>query len=124
MNNSRPINLNPLTIKLPVMALVSILHRISGVLIFFLIPILLSSLSKSLASPEGLAQVKEAWQGPLAQMFIWLFIGSLVFHLIAGIRHLLMDIHIGDSLCAGRWGARCVIISFILVFGLMYCCWR
>ena len=120
---NRPININPLTIRLPVMAVVSILHRISGILVFLLIPILLSALGKSLASPEGLAQIKDAWSAPLVQLFIWALVGSIIFHLIAGIRHLLMDMHMGDSLMAGRWGARIVIICSLLVFIGAYWVW-
>lgn len=102
------------------MAIVSILHRASGVLVFLLIPLLLSALGQSLASPEGLAQVKETWSTPLYQLFIWAFIGGMIFHLFAGIRHLLMDIHIGDSLCAGRFGARLVIVCSIVAFIAAY----
>ncbi len=102
------------------MAFVSILHRISGVLVFLLIPLLLSALGRSLASPEGLAQVKDAWSTPIYQLFVWAFIGGMIFHLFAGIRHLLMDIHIGDSLCAGRLGARLVIICSVVAFIAAY----
>lgn len=116
MKATRPININPLTIRLPVMALVSIMHRISGILVFLLIPLLLGALGRSLASPEGLAQVKEAASAPLAQLFVWAMVGAIIFHLFAGIRHLLMDMHIGDSLMAGRWGARIVILCALLAF--------
>ncbi len=105
------------------MAVVSILHRMSGVLVFLLIPLLLSALGKSLASPEGLAQVKDAWRSPMLQIFVWGLVAGLIFHLIAGIRHLLMDMHLGDSLVSGRWGARIVILSSLLVFIAAYWNW-
>lgn len=105
------------------MALVSILHRLSGILVFLLIPLLLWSLNLSLASPEGLAQVKDQWQTPLCKMFIWALFAGLVFHLFAGIRHLLMDMHIGDSYEGGRLGARIVMISAILVIVATYWFW-
>ncbi|MBS0286013.1 MAG: succinate dehydrogenase, cytochrome b556 subunit [Proteobacteria bacterium] len=123
MKTTRPININPLTIRLPVMAFVSIMHRISGVLVFLLIPLLLGALGRSLASPEGLAQVKEATQTPLAQLFVWSLVGALIFHLFAGIRHLLMDMHIGDSLVAGRWGARIVILCALIAFIAAFWFW-
>ncbi len=102
------------------MAFVSILHRISGILVFLLIPLLLSALGRSLASPEGLAQVKETWSTPVYQLFVWAFVGAMIFHTFAGIRHLLMDIHIGDSRCAGRFGARLVIICSLVAFIATY----
>ncbi len=123
LNTNRPININPLTIRLPVMAVVSILHRISGVLVFLLIPLLLNALGRSLASPEGLAQVKDAWSTPLVQLFIWTLVGAMIFHLFAGIRHLLMDMHLGDSLASGRWGARMVILFSLITFVLAFWYW-
>lgn len=124
MNRKRPININPLTIRLPIMAVVSILHRISGVLVFLLIPLLLWTLELSLVSPEGLAQVREYWQAPLCKALLWVLSMAFVFHLFAGIRHLLMDIHIGDSHCAGKWGARVVMIATIVVaLATALCLW-
>jgi succinate dehydrogenase / fumarate reductase cytochrome b subunit len=105
------------------MAFVSIMHRISGVLVFLLIPLLLVSLSASLASPEGLVQVKEFWQMPIPKFLVWVLFSGLVFHLFAGIRHLLMDMHIGDSLCAGRWGARFVVLISLVVIVAAYWYW-
>jgi len=120
---NRPININPLSIRLPIMAIVSILHRVSGILVFLLIPLLLSSLNASLASPEGLAQVKDYWQTPICKMFVWALFAALVFHLFAGIRHLLMDVHIGDSHQAGRLGAIIVVVSSLLVIVAAYWFW-
>lgn len=121
----RPININPLSIRLPIMAIVSILHRISGVLVFLLIPMLLWALELSLVSPEGLAQIKDFWRLPLWKGFLWFFFMALVFHLFAGIRHLLMDIHIGDSHVAGRWGARMVMVATLVVMLVSaLCMWR
>jgi len=65
-------------------------------------------------SPEGLAQVKDGWQTPLCKAAVWLLFAGLIFHLFAGVRHLLMDIHLGDSLVAGRWGARLVLLATLL----------
>lgn len=97
------------------MAFVSIGHRISGILVFLLIPLLLWALSLTLASPEGLAQVKDALAGPLAQLMVWGLIAAMIFHLLAGIRHLLMDIHLGESLKAGRLSALIVIIGTVVL---------
>ncbi|WP_204311073.1 succinate dehydrogenase, cytochrome b556 subunit, partial [Stenotrophomonas maltophilia] len=58
MNSKRPVNLDLRTIKLPVTAYTSILHRISGVILFLGIAVLLFALDKSLSSEEGFEQVK------------------------------------------------------------------
>lgn len=125
MNKKRPINVNPLSIRLPLPALVSIMHRLSGILVFLLIPLLLWGLQASLASPEGLNQVKDYFLSPAGKFFIWLMISGLIFHLFAGIRHLLMDMHFGDSLRAGKVGAAIVmLLSFILIVAAACWIWR
>lgn len=123
MNTKRPIHINPLRVRLPITALVSITHRLSGVLVFLLIPLLLWILQQSLVSPEGLAEVKTWLQSPLCKLTLWLFFAGLIFHLFAGIRHLLMDIHLGDSLSAGRFSAAMVIVLSLIVIVATYW-WR
>lgn len=121
MNNKRPMNINPLSIRLPLPALVSISHRLSGVLVFLLIPVMLWGLRLSLVSPEGLNQVRDCFGSPIGKFVVWIALAGLLFHLCAGIRHLLMDMHWGDSLKGGQWGARMVFfISFLLILGAAY----
>lgn len=125
MNTKRPINVNPLSIRLPLSALVSIAHRLSGILVFLLIPILLWGFQRSLASPEGLNQVKECFSAPVFKFVIWALLSATLFHLCAGCRHLLMDMRIGDSLRGGRWGAILVLcVSALLIIGTAYWMWR
>lgn len=122
VNNKRPININPLSIRLPLSALVSIAHRLSGILVFLLIPAMLWSLNLSLASPEGFNQAIDSFYSPVSKFVVWIFLGGILFHFCAGIRHLLMDVHIGGSLKGGRRGAWLVIvISFLLTLGVG--CW-
>ena len=118
----RPININPLSIRLPVMAVVSILHRMSGILVLLLIPFLLWVLQRTLVSPEGLNQVRDAVSSPGCKAVLWVLLASLIFHWIAGFRHLLMDMHFGDSLRAGRIGAYLVIIV-ALGLSIVTACW-
>jgi succinate dehydrogenase / fumarate reductase cytochrome b subunit len=96
----------------------------SGVLVFLLIPVLLLGLQKSLASPEAFAQVKDCLHESLLCKFaVWCLVAGLVFHLFAGIRHLLMDIHIGESREAGRWSARAVIACSALAVVTAFWLW-
>ena len=117
MNKKRPINLDLTTLKFPVMAISSILHRISGVVLFLLLPFMLYLLSLSLRSPLSFNDLLIQMQSPLYKLGIWAFLTALVYHLLAGVRHLFMDIGIGETLKSGRQSAIFVIsASVILTF--------
>ena len=119
MNSQRPVNLDLRTIKLPVTAYTSILHRISGVILFVAIAILLFGLDKSLTSEEGFVQVKECLTSPLAKFVIWGLLSALLYHLVAGVRHLIMDMGIGETLEGGKLGSKIVIAVAVVVIVLL-----
>jgi len=103
--SSRPVYLNLLQIRMPVPAIASILHRLSGVLLFLLLPAFLLLLHYSLNSAHSFACLQECLQYPLSKFVLWVMLSSLLYHLIAGIRHLIMDAGFGESLTAARWVA-------------------
>ncbi|MCV6626144.1 MAG: succinate dehydrogenase, cytochrome b556 subunit [Cellvibrionaceae bacterium] len=109
MKNNRPVNLDISTIKLPITAYVSILHRASGVALFAGVAILLWMLDKSLTSAAGFAELQETMSQPLVKLIVWLTLAGLVYHMIAGIRHLIMDTGIGEDLESGQKGAKIAI---------------
>lgn len=77
---------------------------------------LLYGLDKSLASEQGFAEVKECLASPLAKFVVWGLLSGLMYHLTAGIRHLIMDLGIGETLEGGKLGAKIVfIVSAILI---------
>ncbi len=77
---------------------------------------LLYGLDKSLASEQGFAEVKECLTSPLAKFVVWGLLSGLMYHLTAGIRHLIMDLGIGETLEGGKLGAKLVfIISAVLI---------
>lgn len=116
VKDKRPVNLDLTTIKFPVPALASISHRISGVALFVALPFMLWALDRSLASPEGFSQVQGILATPLASLITWAILAALLFHLVAGIRHLIMDMGIGESLEGGRRGAFLVFaVSIVLI---------
>jgi succinate dehydrogenase / fumarate reductase, cytochrome b subunit len=116
VNSQRPVNLDLRTIKLPVTAYTSILHRASGIILFVGLAIMLYALSKSLGSEEGFGEVKACMTSALAKLVIWGLLSSLLYHLVAGIRHLIMDMGIGESLEGGKLGSKIVIaISVVLI---------
>jgi succinate dehydrogenase / fumarate reductase cytochrome b subunit len=118
VNSQRPVNLDLRTIKLPVTAYTSILHRISGVILFVGIAIMLYALDKSLSSEEGFAAVKAGLTSPLAKLVIWGLLSALLYHLVAGIRHLIMDAGIGETLEGGKLGSKIVIAVSVVVIVL------
>lgn len=109
---ARPINKNPLSIHLPISAWVSIGHRVSGVVVFLLVPLLLIALDISLSSQEGFEYLHSLSEALGLYWFFWILIAALLFHLLAGVRHLLMDIHIGESKQVSRVTAYMVIAIF------------
>lgn len=116
MNNKRPVNLDISTIQLPITAYVSILHRVSGVFLFAGVAVLLWMLDASLASEESFAALKANLQNPIWQFVIWTTLAAFVYHLVAGVRHLFMDMGVGEDLEGGRTGAKLVFaIAAVLI---------
>ena len=121
MNHKRPVNLALGSLKYPPMAIASILHRISGLVLFLLLPLMLYFLSLSLSSEASFLQMKTLLMGVYCKMFVFAFGAAWIYHLLAGIRHLLMDMGIGESLVAARRGAVLMMLLssfFIILLGL------
>jgi len=116
VNDKRPVNLDLTTIKFPVTAIASITHRITGVAIFVALPVLLWMMDRSLASPESFADLKQLMTSPLAKLVLWAILSFISYHLVAGIRHLIMDTGVGETLEGGRRGAKLTfIVTAVLI---------
>ncbi|MGI4836939.1 MAG: succinate dehydrogenase, cytochrome b556 subunit [Janthinobacterium lividum] len=116
MNSQRPVNLDLRTIKLPITGVTSFLHRVTGIILFVGLAIMLYALAKSLGSEDGFNDVKAYLTSPLVKLVIWALLSALLYHMVAGIRHLLMDSGIGETLEGGRLGSKIVIaISVVLI---------
>ncbi len=108
--DTRPVNLDLGTIELPVTAYASITHRVTGVLMFFSSFLMLWALDASLqseASFDGLAKVMSS--AP-AKGIAWVIATVLTYHALAGIKHLVMDAGVGETLRGGVIGARVVFL--------------
>lgn len=102
--------------RLPLTAWASITHRASGVFLFAAMAILLWLLDGSLKSAESFAQVREMLSSPLAKLVLWAIVAGLIYHSAAGVKHLIADMGIGESLEGGLRGARIVIgVSVVLI---------
>ncbi len=120
MQNQRsaPVFLNLFRIHFPVGAVTSIAHRLSGLLLFLSFPLLVYWLDLSLRDPASYANAVEwlhcGWVR-LASVFIaW----SLIHHLLAGLRFLLIDLGVGVERTTARRSAWTVNgLALLLVLG-------
>lgn len=111
---ARPVYLNLVQIRLPLPGIVSILHRISGAILFLGgIPLLLYAVERSLASPESFASLKALFAHPLAKLVVIGMVWAYLHHFCAGIRFLLLDLRIGDDLKPARQSSVIVLVASI-----------
>jgi succinate dehydrogenase / fumarate reductase cytochrome b subunit len=105
----RPKNLDLTTIKLPLPGKVSILHRVSGAGLFLCFPVLLWLFGASLTSPDSFASFKAVFATLPAKVVLAGLIWAFIHHFCAGIRFLLLDLHIGIEKEAARQSAGVVL---------------
>ena len=108
--DTRPVNLDLGTINLPVTAYASITHRVTGVLMFFSSFLMLWALDQSLASEASFNAVAAVLSSPLAKLVSWCIASALTYHALAGVKHLIMDAGIGETMRGGVLGARIVFV--------------
>ena len=102
--------------RLPITAWVSITHRASGVFLFAGMAVLMWALDASLASPESFSSLQECLANPLFKLVIWAVVSGLIYHSLAGVKHLIADFGIGETMEGGILGARIVIgLSVVLI---------
>jgi succinate dehydrogenase / fumarate reductase cytochrome b subunit len=112
-NKKRPINLDLLHIRLPIGGVVSILHRISGVLLVLALPLVFLLLQESMHSPESFVKIVALLRTLSARVLLFLVAILLAHHFIAGVRHLLLDLDVGISRRGSRLGAWIVLIGVL-----------
>lgn len=115
MNHKRPKHLALHLIKLPLAGYVSILHRISGALLFLSLPLLLWALQASLLSIETYTQLMQVLKHPLNKL-VWLgLLWAFMHHFCAGIRYLAIDLRLTSSLKLARISSQWVMgVSLLL----------
>ncbi len=112
LKSNRPIDL-PLSqviivnAKSPI-AIASIIHRISGIILFLLIPVMLWMLQTSLASPESFETV---FDNILVRFVAWVFVAAISYHFVMGMKHLISDIGMNESFKSGRTAA---VVGFVI----------
>ena len=111
---SRPKNLNLLTIKLPINALVSILHRATGCILFLMLPAILLLLQWSLSSALHFETVIAILHSPFIKLMLLGLAWAFFHHFFAGIRHLAMDVHWMTTLMKARYTSKVVLVLGVI----------
>jgi succinate dehydrogenase / fumarate reductase cytochrome b subunit len=118
---NRPKNLNLFTIRLPINAVVSILHRVSGVGLFLLLPLMMFALQQSLVSDASYLALHKMLSHWLVKIFLIVCSWAFFHHFYAGIRHLLQDVHWMTSLQKTRFTGRVVLV--LVGFSILIFAW-
>ena len=123
----RPVYLDLSKIRLPMSALTSITHRLSGMYIFFVtLPLLLFVINQSISSKANYERlIMDMSSISLYSMFIFLSVSIFWYHILTGIRHLIMDfLHLGESLKGAHYSSIFTIIfwisSSLIFFGYLF----
>ena len=117
--NISPIDL--MNYRLPVAGKVSILHRVSGALLFLCLPFLIAMFAMSFVSEAGFTSMSAVLGHPVVKLILLVLIWGYLHHFCAGIRYLVLDLHIGmDKESAAKSACMVLGVSLALtaVFGL------
>jgi succinate dehydrogenase / fumarate reductase cytochrome b subunit len=115
MARPRPKYLNLVQIRLPVPGLVSIMHRVSGAALFLFIPFLLTLFEMSLDSPQSYARFKGVFSHWAVKVIVIGLVWAYLHHLLAGVRHLALDLHYGSDLGPARASSWVVLAGGIIL---------
>jgi succinate dehydrogenase / fumarate reductase cytochrome b subunit len=110
MNKKRPKHLALHKIKLPLPGIVSILHRISGLLLFITLPLMLLMLQYSLNSIETYTELMSVLAHPLAKLLLLGLLWGFLHHFCAGLRYLAIDMHLVQDLAGARTSSKAVMV--------------
>ncbi len=112
----RPVNINLLKIRLPISAFTSITHRLSGMYIFFItFPLSVYLFKISINSNSDFSNLIESLENNLyLSTFVAFSYLVLWYHILTGVRHLIMDMHIGESLRASRLSSLLVLLIWFI----------
>ena len=114
----RPVNINLFKIKLPMSALISITHRLSGIYVFFVtLPLAIILFQKALTESSYDSITLLIQTSGIFSTFVYFSFLVFLYHILTGFRHLLMDVQIGENLKASNMSAV-FVISFWLVVSI------
>lgn len=114
-DKKRPVFLSLFRIRQPATAVLSIGHRLSGILLVLMIPLLVFLLDRSLASEQGYREAAALLQGTPARVALVAVIWFFAHHFLAGIRYLLIDVDVGADIRQARISAWLVFAGGLIV---------
>lgn len=112
---SRPVFLEIPNIRLPIPGIVSILHRISGVILFVMLPVLLYLLSGTLSRESAFETYRAIVSNPLVKLILIGVLWAYLHHLLAGVRFLFLDAHKGLELNTARNTAKLAFTAALVL---------
>ncbi len=115
MKKQRPVNLQLNTISFPPSAIVSILHRVTGVAMFFALLFVIWAWAVSLTSQESFEYVQQVMDGVLGKLIAIGTVSALTYHILGGLRHMVMDKGYWEELASGNNSAKAVIALWIVL---------
>jgi succinate dehydrogenase / fumarate reductase cytochrome b subunit len=118
----RPVYLTLFRIHLPLAGWVSILHRVSGAVLFAALPLGVWALSVSLSDEAGFQRMADVLAHPLARLVLLGGVWAFAHHVFAGLRHLALDVHWGMELKQARQSSLAVMLASGLV--TLLAAWR
>ncbi len=123
MKKERPKNMDLTTIKLPVMGVASILHRISAVVIWVSLAYFLTILSISLGTEEGFNSIQSMLSNNfIAQFFTWGFLTAFGYYTMGGAKHLIQEFGYFETLEGGKTISQAAIALGILL-SILFAIW-
>ena len=120
--SDRPVNLDLTTLRFPITAIVSILHRVSGVVLFFGSFVLMALLGMSLDNEVGFADALAMLDNGFVRFIVWGVLAALAYHFVAGLKHLFMDMGYGETLESGAIFAK-ISMAFAVVLMVLAGVW-
>lgn len=121
----RPVYLNLFKIRLPVGGILSILHRATGAFLVLLLPLGLYLLDRSLQDPTAFTEISARLMSLEGRIALLIIVWAFAQHFMSGVRHLLLDIGIGESKAVARlnaWLAFAATGVIVLLTGA--CLWN
>lgn len=110
MRKERPKNLDLSTLTFPITAIASILHRVSGIIVFMVLALLLILLNYSLTSEADFLEVASYFESPLFNLVIWGGLTALAYHAVFGIRHMIQDLGFWEEMESATLSAKAAFI--------------
>ena len=125
MKDNRPVNLSLTTVKFPITAIASILHRISGVVVWVGLGLFLAAMGCALYSPESFAEIKTCLTTHcFAKFALWGLLSALAYHSVATLKHVVQDLGYFEDFAGGKmisWASLIIGAALSIWVGVAIC---